>query len=48
MATNYFFASGTIGFATSGSDVFDALWVMIRQPFAVHKTVVEAIQRYGK
>ena len=39
---------GTIGFATSGSDVFDALWIMVRQPFAVHKTVVEAIKRYGK
>ena len=42
------FGLGTIGFATSGSDVFDALWVMVRQPFAVHKTIVEAIRRYGK
>lgn len=39
---------GTIGFATSGSDIFDAMWVMIRQPFAVHKSVVDAIRRYGK
>jgi hypothetical protein len=38
---------GTIGFATAGSDVFDTFWVMIRQPFAVHKIVVEAIHRYG-
>lgn len=38
---------GTIGFATAGSDVFDAFWVMVRQPFAVHRMVVEAMQRYG-
>jgi hypothetical protein len=41
------FTLGTIGFATAGSDVFDAFWTMIRQPFAVHKTVVDAIKRYG-
>lgn len=39
---------GTIGFATAGSDVFEAFWVMVPQPFVVHKTVVEAIHRYGK
>ena len=39
---------GTIGFATAGSDTFEAFWLMIRQPFTVHKTVVEAIKRYGK
>ncbi len=42
------FGLGSVGFATAGSDVFDAFWVMVRQPFAVHKTVVEAIQRYGR
>ena len=42
------FGLGTVGFATAGSDVFDALWVMVRDPFAVHKTVVETIQRYGR
>ncbi len=41
------FGLGSIGFATAGSDVFDAFWVMIRQPYAVHKVVVETIQRYG-
>ncbi len=41
------FYLGSIGFATSGSDVFDAFWVMIRQPYDVHKTVVNAIRRYG-
>jgi len=39
---------GSIGFATAGSDVFDAFWVMVRQPFGVHRTVVEAIRRYGR
>ena len=39
---------GSIGFASAGSDVFDAFWVMVRQPFAVHRTVVEAIERYGR
>ena len=39
---------GSIGFATTGSDVFDAFWVMIRDPFTVHKTIVEAIERYGR
>ncbi len=39
---------GSIGFASAGSEVFDAFWVMIRQPFAVHRTIVEAIERYGR
>ena len=39
---------GSIGFATAGSDTFDAFWVMIKQPFAVHRTVVETIRRYGR
>jgi hypothetical protein len=38
---------GSIGFATAGSDTFEAFWVMIRQPYAVHKIVVEAIRRHG-
>lgn len=41
------FGLGSIGFATAGSDVFDAFWEMVRQPFAVHKVVVETIERYG-
>ncbi len=41
------FGLGSIGFATAGSDVFDAFWVMIRQPYAVHKTVLETIERHG-
>lgn len=39
---------GTIGFATAGSDTFDAFWVMIRHPFRVHRMVVDAIRKYGK
>jgi hypothetical protein len=39
------FGLGSIGFATAGSDVFDAFWMMVRKPFDVHKTVVEAIER---
>jgi hypothetical protein len=39
---------GTIGFATAGSDTFEAFWTMVRNPFAVHKTVVDAIRRYGR
>ncbi len=42
------FGLGTIGFATAGSDVFEVYWVMIRRPFAVHKIVVDTIQRYGR
>ena len=42
------FGLGTIGFATAGSDVFVAFWVMVYQPFAAHRTVVDAIQRYGR
>jgi hypothetical protein len=39
---------GTIGFATAGSHSFDAFWVMVANPFDVHRTVSEAIQRYGR
>ncbi|MHC4948283.1 MAG: PH domain-containing protein [Planctomycetota bacterium] len=38
---------GSIGFATAGSDVFDAFWTMVAQPFAVHRVVVETIRRSG-
>lgn len=41
------FAMGTIGFATAGSDVFDTYWVMLRQPFVVHRIIVDALHRYG-
>jgi membrane protein YdbS with pleckstrin-like domain len=42
------FGLGTVAFATAGSDTFDALWVMLRNPHHVHRTVIEAVRRYGK
>ena len=42
------FGLGTIGFATAGSDVFEAFWLMIRQPYAVHKAIVDAMRRYQR
>ncbi len=38
---------GSIGFATAGSDTFIAIWETVRRPFEVHRTVLEAIERYG-
>lgn len=42
------FGLGTLGFATAGSDTFEAFWVMIRDPVGVQRTVVQAIERYGR
>lgn len=41
------FGLGSIGFATAGSESFQTFWTMIRSPYAVHKTVLDAIRRYG-
>ncbi|MCZ6835349.1 MAG: PH domain-containing protein, partial [Planctomycetota bacterium] len=41
------FGLGSIGFATAGSDVFEAYWMMIDRPFAIHRVVVRAIEKYG-
>jgi len=41
------FGLGTIGFATAGSDSYEAFWVMISRPFVVHKIILDAIRRYG-
>jgi hypothetical protein len=41
------FGLGSIGFATAGSDVFEAFWVMIDRPFHIHRIVVRAIEKYG-
>ena len=38
---------GAIGFAAAGSDVFEACWMMIDRPFAIHQVVVRAIEKYG-
>jgi uncharacterized membrane protein YdbT with pleckstrin-like domain len=42
------FGLGTIGFATAGRGTFDAFWVTMHAPFAVHRTVLDAIERYGR
>ena len=42
------FGLGTIGFATAGSDTFDAFWSMVRNPFAVHRTITDALERFGR
>lgn len=39
---------GSIGFATSGSDTFEAFWVMLSNPYGVHRIVVETMKRYGQ
>ncbi|MBC24262.1 MAG: hypothetical protein CMJ32_10155 [Phycisphaerae bacterium] len=39
---------GTIGFATSGTGIFDTWWESVREPFKVHSIVLEAIERYGR
>lgn len=39
---------GTIGFATAGTDTYECFWVMVDRPYAVHKIVVQTIQRYGR
>lgn len=39
---------GTIGFATAGSHVFEAFWVMLPEPLAVHQTILGAMRRYGR
>ena len=39
---------GSIGIATLGSDSFNLWWSSIRRPFDAHRTLVEAIERYGR
>ncbi len=42
------FGLGTIGFATAGRGTFDAFWEMVASPFRVHRTVLDALERYGR
>jgi len=42
------FGLGTIGFSTAGRGTFDAFWEMLRAPYAVHRTVLDAVERYGR
>ena len=39
---------GTIGFATAGSGQFEVVWEMVPNPIEVHRTVTEAVDRYGR
>jgi hypothetical protein len=41
------FGLGTIAFATAGTAMVEAAWVMVPQPLEVHQRVVETLQRYG-
>ena len=46
LARERIFGLGTIGFATAGSDRFEAFWTMIADPVAVHRKIGEAVRRY--
>ena len=39
---------GTIGFATAGSGQFEVVWEMVPNPIEVHRTVTDAVDRYGR
>ncbi len=41
------FGLGTIALATAGTGVPEAYWLMIRRPLAVHRKIVQAINRQG-
>jgi hypothetical protein len=42
------FALGTITFATAGTAVAEAAWVMIARPLEVHQIVIRTIRRYRR
>lgn len=42
------FGLGSLAFATAGSDRYDALWLSLTHPFAVHRQVNRTIDRYGR
>ena len=42
------FGLGSIAFATAGTSRLEAVWEAVRGPFEVQKTVLEAIDRYGR
>ena len=39
---------GTLGFATSGTDQIETLWLMLERPADVHRKVLEALRRYRR
>lgn len=42
------FALGSIAFSTAGTGLNEAYWVMLHRPLAVHRRIIQAINRYGK
>ena len=42
------FGLGSIAFATAGTSRLEAVWEAVRAPFEVQKTVLDAIDRYGR
>lgn len=40
------FALGSIGFATAGTAIIDAWWLMVPQPLDVYQTITRTIERY--
>jgi len=42
------FGLGTVSFTTSGTDVPEAYWVMLARPAAIHRKIVQTINRYTK
>ncbi|MHB1157299.1 MAG: PH domain-containing protein [Phycisphaerales bacterium] len=40
------FGLGTIGFATAGTAIVEAYWVMLHRPLAVHRKIVQTMNRY--
>lgn len=41
------FGLGTIGFASAGRETYQAFWLMVKQPFAVQRIILDAVRRYG-
>ncbi len=39
------FSLGTIAFSTAGTGVPEAFWLMVRRPLAVHRKIVQAVNR---
>ena len=46
--TQRVFWLGTIGFATAGTAVHEAYWLMIAKPLEVHAKIVETLRRYRR
>lgn len=41
------FQLGTVGFATAGTGIPEAYWVMVGRPLDVHRKIQETIDKYG-